>query len=73
MTKDVDAALCQIIARHGVMSKIKAREIITAMQKDWLYARDAYSDSRIDAFARINTAAPRKERWSTVNGQPSPA
>lgn len=42
MARDVDAALLRIVADHGGMDHARARDWLTAMQKDKRYLRDVY-------------------------------
>jgi sulfite reductase (NADPH) flavoprotein alpha-component len=42
MARDVDAALLRIVADHGGMDHARARDYVTAMQKDKRYVRDVY-------------------------------
>jgi sulfite reductase (NADPH) flavoprotein alpha-component len=42
MAKDVDAALREIVARHGGMSEERAAEYVSSLAKDKRYVRDVY-------------------------------
>ncbi|WP_345814114.1 sulfite reductase subunit alpha [Paraburkholderia sp. PREW-6R] len=42
MAKDVDAALKEVVARHGGMSEDKAHEYVSRLARDKRYARDVY-------------------------------
>jgi sulfite reductase (NADPH) flavoprotein alpha-component len=42
MAKDVDAALKEVVARHGGLSAERAEEYVGAMAKDRRYVRDVY-------------------------------
>jgi sulfite reductase (NADPH) flavoprotein alpha-component len=42
MAKDVDAALKQVVARHGCMTPDKAEDYVAQMREDRRYVRDVY-------------------------------